>query len=41
MTYAQVADRLNKAADADNEKRITDVLQQHGPRTVHSYTQAL
>ncbi len=30
-----------KAADADNEKRITDVLQQHGPRTVHSYTQAL
>ena len=30
-----------KAADADNEKRITDVLQQHGPRTGHSYTQAL
>ncbi|KPV53357.1 hypothetical protein SE17_10130, partial [Kouleothrix aurantiaca] len=30
-----------KAADADAEKRIMGVLQQHGPRTVHSYTQAL
>mgnify|MGYP000948654610 CR=1 FL=1 len=30
-----------KAANADDEKRITSVLQQHGPRTVHSYTQAL
>lgn len=30
-----------KAADAEDAQRITAVLQQHGPRTVHSYTQAL